>query len=713
MLQTGLICFFVAIILAMSHLVWSENYRMLEQQQVQEDAARVSFAWEEEIRVLQVIAEDWAPYADLYRFAQNPQDRNFADKNLTDAAMFNLKINTALVADRNGHIVFAKAIDFNTREEASVPEDVLTHIRRILSSQIITSLGQKPLGGFVVTDQGPVLLSIQRISANGKEVPSPGLLILGRYVDTKLFRELSRRTQVEMGFYEQKETVSFVPRGTRIFQKAEGDQYIRIYQEVHDLYGSGDSYVVATTPRTIHARWKALRTSSLIFVIGFGLLFIAITVFALDRVILARIRKMGEFMQTVIVEKRVSSRLVLTGNDELSAAAETMNNMLDRLEASQREIEALCQSVQKELEERTIAEQAIRHISMHDTLTGLYNRAYFEAEIKYLSERGLRRIGVISCDLDGLKLINDTMGHAAGDKLLVQAAQVLKSSFPQGSVARIGGDEFAVLLADIDEAEILQGYNCLKERISQHQTEDEGLVLKLSLGWKYYEGDQLSEQLINSLLKQADDIMYRQKLSSSQSNRSAIIQAMLEMLRVRDFATEGHSHRLLEYVQFMGQAAGLHETAITDLALLAQFHDIGKVGIPDSILLKPGKLTDQERQEMERHAEIGYRIAQSVTELAPIADLILKHHEWWNGQGYPLGLKGPDIPIEDRILAIVDAFDAMTSNRPYRPAMRMEEAVAELKRCAGTQFDPELVELFTGIIWAANFHDILMDKKIE
>ena len=143
---------------------------------------------------------------------------------------------------------------------------------------------------------------------------------------------------------------------------------------------------------------------------------------------------------------------------------------------------------------------------------------------------------------------------------------------------------------------------------------------------------------------------------------------------------------------------------MNDLGLLARFHDLGKVGIPDNILNKPGKLTDEEFDRMRKHSEMGYRIAQSVPDLAPIADLILKHHEWWDGRGYPLGLAGESIPLSCRILFIADAYDAMTEDRPYRKAMDRGEAIEELQRCAGTQFDPDLV---------ADFIDLLPDREVE
>ena len=188
--------------------------------------------------------------------------------------------------------------------------------------------------------------------------------------------------------------------------------------------------------------------------------------------------------------------------------------------------------------------------------------------------------------------------------------------------------------------------------------------------------------------------MYRQKLSSSQSARSGVVHTIMKMLEVRDFETEEHSQRLARMAVGLSDRVGLPGHRKNDLRLLAQFHDIGKIGIPDKILLKPGALTSEERKEIERHSEIGHRIATVIPELQPVAEFILKHHERWDGKGYPLGLKGELIPIENRILAIVDAFDAMTSDRPYRKAMKADEAFAELRKCQGSQFDPILVELF-------------------
>ena len=202
---------------------------------------------------------------------------------------------------------------------------------------------------------------------------------------------------------------------------------------------------------------------------------------------------------------------------------------------------------------------------------------------------------------------------------------------------------------------------------------------------------------MRELFQRADNNMYREKLHRRQSTRSAIVQTVMKLLEARDYITEGHAERLQAIVARIGASLSFSAERISDLRLFAQFHDIGKVGIPDSILLKPGPLTPEEKTEMQRHSEIGHRIAQSAPDLVPIADWVLKHHEWWNGQGYPLGLHGEEIPLECRILALADAYDAMTSERPYRYPLSHTEAVEEILNCAGTQFDPDLSIQFANL----------------
>lgn len=361
-------------------------------------------------------------------------------------------------------------------------------------------------------------------------------------------------------------------------------------------------------------------------------------------------------------------------------------------------VKAKTKILSETLEKYKESERNIYNMSTRDSLTGLYNRNFFENELnKYQSAENLN-MGVVVCDIDGLKLINDTLGHSVGDDYLKEVANILRHSFDEEDViARIGGDEFAILAKNTTSDKISSQKQKVSEMLIELNLKERVMPISMSVG--FVVGNSMQKDL-RELLKTADNWMYREKLHHLQSEKSNNIRILMKMLEVRDFITEGHGDRMQELSARLADSVSLSESEIKDMSLFAQFHDIGKIGIPDRILFKPGKLTDEEMNEMKRHTEIGYRIAEASSDLKHISDWILKHHEWWNGQGYPFNLKGEEIPIQCRILSIVDAFDAMTNNRPYRKAISKEAACQEIVRFKGSQFDPSLVEIFIKLVQA-------------
>ncbi|MDO9534508.1 MAG: diguanylate cyclase [Bacillota bacterium] len=352
--------------------------------------------------------------------------------------------------------------------------------------------------------------------------------------------------------------------------------------------------------------------------------------------------------------------------------------------------------IYEDITERKRYEKQLKYLSMHDQLTGLYNRAYLEDELNRLSKSREYPITIISTDLDGLKLINDTLGHDKGDKLLKACTKVLKQSLRCSDILiRVGGDEFVAILPKTALKSGEEIADRIRTQVDLYNSKNTELPLSLSIGIAASENENVS---LRDTFKESDDLMYREKIYRRSSVRNQVVNTLLIALAERDYITEGHAQRLSNLCKTMGEKLGLSSQKLVDLALLALVHDFGKVGIPDSILFKNGPLTESEWEIMIQHPEKGHRIAISSPDLSGVAELILLHHEKWDGSGYPYGFKGEKIPIECRILALVDAFDAMTNDRPYRKAISWDEAREEIIKYSGTQFDPALVDVFLSVL---------------
>jgi len=332
----------------------------------------------------------------------------------------------------------------------------------------------------------------------------------------------------------------------------------------------------------------------------------------------------------------------------------------------------------------------IQYLSYHDQLTGLYNRRFYEEELRRLDTERNLPLAIIMGDINGLKLINDSFGHVMGDDLLKKAAQAIKAGCREDDIiARLGGDEFIVLLPKTDAPMAEKVINRIKEAM---ETDKLGEIdISISFG---FDTKREKNEDINEVFKKAEDHMYQDKLFESPNMRNRTINAILDKLHEKNIVDRKHSERVSRLSESMGKELGLNEEKIETLKKLGLLHDIGEIAIEKNILEKEGKLTGSEREEINRHPEIGYRILSTVKDMTEMAEYVLYHHERWNGKGYPKGLKAEEIPIEARIIAIADAYEAMTSDRSYRDALPIKVVIDELEKNAGTQFDPELVFIF-------------------
>ncbi|MDX9691755.1 MAG: diguanylate cyclase [Acholeplasmataceae bacterium] len=335
-------------------------------------------------------------------------------------------------------------------------------------------------------------------------------------------------------------------------------------------------------------------------------------------------------------------------------------------------------------------QKEIEYLSYHDYLTNLYNRRYFVNAYKnFLAQRSFP-LGLIMIDINGLKIINDAYGHIQGDVAIKRVSQVLLDVFGQNDVvARIGGDEYAILVPHCNHEDMLAYKEKIIE-ITKHMSVG-NIELSLAIGYDVVDNDKTD---IDDLLSTAENFLYRHKTAVGSSVRNKAIKAILNTLSDKYEDEKIHSERVSYFCKKMGIELGLDSDEVNLLELAGMYHDIGKISIPDAILNKPGKLTNDEYEIIKTHTLVGYQILKAADEYSGLAEYALSHHERWDGRGYPKGLIGDEIPLFSRIISVADSFEAMTADRPYRKGMPIEDAIAELKRCMGTQFDPRIAELF-------------------
>lgn len=340
--------------------------------------------------------------------------------------------------------------------------------------------------------------------------------------------------------------------------------------------------------------------------------------------------------------------------------------------------------------ERKMKENEIVYTSNHDYLTNLPNRRYFEEMLKKMSSKEFYPLAIIMLDLDGLKLINDAFGHDQGNNALVKVAEILKAIVGEHDfVARIGGDEFIILSPNSNENFVDDIKIKLSQKVIESQFED--FKFSISFGYSFKNSDSKS---IDEVIKEAEDNMYSNKVLHGQSARNESVMTILQALKDKYSEERVHSDKVSYYCMRMGEELGYDKDNVKELELAGLMHDIGKITVPDGILYKPGKLTDEEWKVMKNHTINGYNILRSADKYSRLAEYALSHHERYDGKGYPNGLMGDEIPLFARIISIADSYEAMTADRPYRKSLGHEYAVEELRRCSGTQFDPELLAVF-------------------
>ncbi|MBI2887236.1 MAG: diguanylate cyclase [Chloroflexi bacterium] len=478
-----------------------------------------------------------------------------------------------------------------------------------------------------------------------------------------------------------------------------------------------------------------------------GVLLLAALYWELERLVL----KPLSFLQrhaAAIASGDLGARTQLRRKDEVGQLAQSFDHMAAALE--QRQAENL--RLQTELRERY--EEAEQR-AVHDPLTNLYNHRHFYERLNQELARARRfnqTVSVLFCDIDHFKRVNDAYGHQTGDLVLRTVAEALTEHLRDiDIVARYGGEEFAVILPSTgaeDAYEVAErarhqvaaraihvplrqvlpldgsshksvtGDGSCKSQEDYCHEGDKTIAVTLSIGVASYPSDA---DLATDLVHDADLAMYHAKRlgrNQVQTHREVrdlelldtgalgwvrdasyfeAVQSLAAAVDARDSYTHRHSSTVAHYATTLARSMGLSGAVLTQIHIAGLLHDVGKIGVPDHILGKPGPLTETEWAKMREHPEVGKGIVEHLSVHEHIVPLIVHHHERWDGGGYPHGLAGDSIPLGARIISVADAYHAMTSDRPYRPALSRAEALAVLQDEAGVQFDPRVVEAFIQI----------------
>ncbi|HPF55768.1 MAG TPA: PAS domain S-box protein, partial [Clostridiales bacterium] len=350
-------------------------------------------------------------------------------------------------------------------------------------------------------------------------------------------------------------------------------------------------------------------------------------------------------------------------------------------------------SIAFDVTEREMMTKQNEFLVYHDHLTGIYNRRFFDEEFEKRAEdiEDHYPIGIIWGDMNGFKLYNDSFGHLEGDKALKNIAEKIQKLVRNQDVfARVGGDEFAILVSNTDERAIRAYLNEIEQKVNT--SDNNSLTISFGYGIQRKEDDTK-----DALIKEAEAFMYNRKYYSSKSTRSNAVKVIMETLFAKSEREKQHSDRVGRISEAIAKRMNLDQRTIDKIRVAGFLHDIGKIGIDERILNKIGILTRNEWEVMKLHPAKGAGILENTIEFQDIDDVVLSHHERFDGSGYPSGLKGYEIPQASRIIAVADAYDAMTNDRSYRNKIDHEAALEELKRCAGTFFDPEIVQAFVGM----------------
>ncbi|MDD3223151.1 MAG: CHASE4 domain-containing protein [Clostridium sp.] len=606
---------------------------------------------------LKQTSSDWSIWDSTYNFILS-SNQQYIDDNLGKGTLNQLNLNFMFFLNKNNNL-----INSTTNLDTTIKNNLLNNF--YTNKNFFKNNNTNIVNVGILKIKGKIfLIAVSPITTSNGKAKSVGNLIIGRYIDKSLISYMNSITQSN---FEIKGIDSSYNNKT-----TKGKNFVTEYRTIKDINGNMSlivSNTISTNGYTLENTY--LRNFIIIFSLLLTIFFITILLI-LNKLILKPINSMNTFVHNLSKTGSLKNRIEVTGNDELSNLAKSTNKFLSLLDFQHKDM---------------------LNSNYYDNLTVLKNKFYIEKELNKLDKKKNIIYDLLFVDIDGLKYVNIAFNRKKGNLLICKTSNILSDSCAEDDIAaRIIGGQFIIITIEKDKEYLLNLINTIKS--SYLKITDFNFDISLSFGSARRENCETSDLIINA----AEQRLYREKLVKVNSSKNATLISLLKTLYEKHSDTEAHTERVKKLSTALGKSLNLSNDKLYELELLSSLHDIGKIGIPDTILSKPGKLNDEEWKMMKQHTEIGYRIAMATPELRYIANEILCHHEKFDGTGYPNGLKGNEIPILSRIINVMDSFDVMTHKRAYKDAMNLDYAINELKRCSGTQFDPKIVNAFLKIL---------------
>jgi len=647
-----------------------------KEQRVRRDFEVVNYMLQKEEDNLQSLLMDWGQWDDTYEF-MNAFNQEYIDSNLSYVTIDDLDLENVIYINNDRKIVYSEEIGMQKEDSQAILDKLL------LNDENFNKTNTQRTGLLFLKGKIYIVGTLP-ITSSDKQSKSNGTIILTREIDKELLNYIEKIIPVNLIFretqqqnFDQKDDITYLNSDDGIIKYSKKNS--EASKTIEDINGKDSITIKMSDVSYSNEQITHFLENFIVQFLCLIAIILILDIIVIDRYILKRLSKFTDFIKNVGETQNTKLIVNIPGSDEFSKLAEVTNKMLSEL---------------------NLANEEILFLSYSDKLTGLKNRAYMEKVLNELDKNEQASYYIIMGDLNGLKLTNDALSHVEGDKLLRIVSKILRENCAYDDViSRWGGDEFIILIKSKDEVYVSNLIDKIRGKC-ENETEFH-FKISVALG---YAGSYEEDSNMEAVMGLAEKRMYRNKLLEEKSARSSTINSLLRTLHEKNSETEEHTIRIKNLSLRLGKRIGLKKEKLDELELLSSLHDIGKIGIPEQILMKPSKLTDEEWETMKTHSDIGYRIASSTPELAHIANKILAHHERYDGTGYPNKLKGEEIPLLSRIITIVDSFDVMTHKRVYKEAFDKEYVIEELKRCSGTQFDPLLAKEFIDLLKEENIY---------